>query len=269
MPNVGIHTTGEFAGNWKGVFSQKNEFGAHSTMTLIVLFLLANYAENKQRWMFSLFIFCFAAVVVSGSVTALVLSFVGLSLTLLYRKFTWIGKRSVLWSSSLLTLFSAVTYFLISNWNEIIVSLGKDPTLSGRTLVWGFLIKSRIPSSLGSLLIGHGRGVFWRSPNLFGGIERAANHVPSHAHNGFLDLILDVGLIGLALFIITWAIAYAKAVRLAYNFKQAAFLWPLIFLSMLILFNIFESYLARLANLYWVLFIAIAFSLNRKPLPLD
>jgi hypothetical protein len=34
---------------------------------------------------------------------------------------------------------------------------------------------------------------------------------------------------------------------------------------MLVLFNIFESYLVLFANLNWVLFIAVALSLSQKP----
>ena len=269
MPSVGIHTVDAFAGSWKGVFSQKNEFGAHSTMTLIALFLLSNYAQKTQRWMFPFFGFCFAAVLISQSATALVLSVIGLLLTIFYKRFTWQGTKSVLWASLIILILSGVLSIVIISWVPMMDFLGKDATLTGRTLIWGYLINFAIPENLDSFLIGHGRGIFWISPDLFIGVQYAAHHIPSHAHNGFLDLILDVGMVGFSLFLITWGIAYVKAIKLAYNFKYAAHLWPVIFLSMLVLFNIFESYLARITNLYWLVFIMMAFSLNRKNLSLD
>lgn len=263
MPSIGVHNTGPFVGSWKGVFSQKNEFGAHSAMTMIAIFMLANYAEKKQRWALMFLGLCFAALLVSSSVTALVLSIVGLLLIIFYRRFTWLGKRSVLLTCIFLLFSLIFSYVLLSNWVDILNFFDKDPTLSARTLIWKLVIDSKIPESP---YFGYGRGVFWNSYILTSGFERVAYHVPSHAHNGFLDLILDVGLIGFAFFCVTWFMTYVRAANLAYSRKEAAYLWPLLFLSMLILFNIFESYLARLTNWYWVLFIALAFSLSPKVL---
>lgn len=263
MPGVGLHTDGPFVGSWKGVFAQKNQFGAHSTMTMIALFMLANYAEKKQRWALVLFGGCFAALLVSSSVTALTLSFVGLTLTIFYRKFAWLGKRSVLLGSLFVLVAVSFSYILFSNWVDILRYFDRDPTLSTRTLIWHLVINFKIPNSP---YLGYGRGVFWDSLSLTTGFESFAYHVPPHAHNGFLDLILDVGLIGFSFFCVTWFITYVRAARLAYDRKEAAYLWPLLFLSMLILFNTFESYLARLTTLYWILFITLAFSLSPKVL---
>lgn len=261
MPEVGLHTVGPFIGSWKGVFSQKNQFGAHSTMTMIALFMLANYAEKKRRWALILFGGCFAALLVSSSVTALTLCFVGLMLTIFYRRFAWLGKRSVLLGSLFVLVAVSFSYLLFSNWVNILDYFDRDPTLSTRTLIWHLVINHKIPESP---YLGYGRGVFWDSPSLTTGFESFAYHVPPHAHNGFLDLIIDAGFIGFSFFCVTWFMAYVRAARLAYDRKEAAYLWPLIFLSMLILFNIFESYLARLTTLYWILFIALAFSLSPK-----
>lgn len=263
MPSIGRHTVEPFMGSWKGVFAQKNQFGAHSTMTLIVLYVLANYAKKKQRWALIILGLCFAALVVSSSVTALVLSVIGLLLTIFYWRYTWLGKRSILLASLFILFTTSFSYLLLSNWVDILAFFDRDPTLSTRTLIWDLVINSKIPASP---YLGYGRSVFWGSISLTSGFQSVAYHVPAHAHNGFLDLILDVGLIGFSMFCVTWFVAYVRAARLAYSQKEAPYLWPLLFLSMLLLFNVFESYLARLTNLYWVLFIATAFSLSPKVL---
>ncbi|MGB7315188.1 MAG: O-antigen ligase family protein, partial [Nodosilinea sp.] len=263
VPGIGRHTVDPFMGSWKGVFGQKNQFGAHSTMTLIALFILANYAEKKQRWALILLGGCFAALLVSSSVTALVLSFVGLLLTIFYWRYAWLGKRSILLASLFLLFTTSFSYVLFFNWVDILSFFDRDPTLSTRTLIWDLVISSKIPASP---YFGYGRGIFWNSVSLTTGFKSFAYHVPAHAHNGFLDLIIDIGLIGFSLFCVTWFVAYVRAAKLAYSRKEAPYLWPLLFLSMLTLFNIFESYLARLTTLYWVFFIAIAFSLSPRVL---
>ncbi|MBE9157554.1 O-antigen ligase family protein [Nodosilinea sp. LEGE 06152] len=262
MPSIGIHQTGAYAGSLRGAFGDKNRFGATAATLLVTLFMLTNYAEKKQRWTFALLIFCFAILMISSSLTALVLSVVSLLLVSLYQKFRWIGKKSVL-LVNLSTLFSiSFFYVIVSSWIEILTFFGRDPTLSARTLIWNYVITTKIPPHP---YLGYGKGAFWSSERLISGFEYAAFHIPAHSHNGFLDLILEAGLIGFALFLITWFIAYIRAIRLAYNFKKASYLWPAIFLSMMILFNLFESYLILFPNINWVLFIAIALSLSQKP----
>ncbi|PSN14744.1 hypothetical protein C7293_10230 [filamentous cyanobacterium CCT1] len=262
MPGIGIHQTGAYEGSLKGAFGDKNRFGASAATLLIALFMLKNYAEEKQGWAFMLFLFCFATLVVSSSITALVLSVVSLFLVSLYQRFKWLGKKSVLLVNIFTLLSISFFYVIVSSWIEILTFLGRDPTLSARTLIWNYVITTKIPPHP---YLGYGKGAFWSSERLTSGFEYAAFHIPSHSHNGFLDLILEAGLIGFALFLIVWITAYIRSVRLAYNFKKASYLWPSIFLSMMILFNIFESYLVLLPNVNWVLFIALALSLSQKP----
>jgi hypothetical protein len=86
LPSVGTHQEGEYVGSWKGAFGDKNRFGAIAAMTMTSLYILLNYAEEKQRWAFIPLVFCFATILLSGSVTALVLSSVCLLLTIFHRR---------------------------------------------------------------------------------------------------------------------------------------------------------------------------------------
>ncbi len=79
--------------------------------------------------------------------------------------------------------------------------------------------------------------------------------------------MLDVGFVGFALFLISFVIAYLRSLKLAYASDNAEDIWPLAFLLFLTLNNMMESYLLRLANVYWVLYVATALSVKvRKTL---
>ncbi|MGG6240252.1 O-antigen ligase family protein [Nodosilinea sp. AN01ver1] len=262
MPSIAFHQTGDYAGSFRGAFGDKNRFGAIAATLLVTLFMLKNYAEKKQGWASAMLVFCFAILVISSSVTALVLSVASLLLVSLYQKFKWMGKKTILLVNLSILISMSFFYVIISRWIEILTFLGRDPTLSARTLIWNYVITTKIPPHL---YFGYGKGAFWSSERLTSGFEHAAFHIPAHSHNGFLDLILEAGLIGFALFFVVWLVAYTRAVRLAYNFKKASYLWPSIFLSMMILFNLFESYLVLFPNINWVLFLSIALSLSQKP----
>ncbi|MBA3923884.1 MAG: O-antigen ligase family protein, partial [Nostocaceae cyanobacterium] len=84
---------------------------------------------------------------------------------------------------------------------------GRDPTLTGRTEIWGVAL-SRLHEHL---LLGFGRGAFWApgSKNaLEAGLAVSLNFIPPHVHNGFLDLALDIGLIGFVCFAISFVLVF-------------------------------------------------------------
>ena len=260
QPHIAVHPWGPHVGAWKGIFDHKNTFGAYSVLTSGVFFISAIYAQKNKVLMWSLFVLCIVAIFLSTSKTALVLSIVAILVVCLYKNFRWMGTKTVLLLNLSIFLGIGAIGTLVAAWGPILRALGRDPTLTGRTLIWGFLIDYKIPNRP---LLGYGRGMFWSNPWFSSGIEAAAHHIPAHAHNGFIDLTLDVGLLGLFFFALAWSVAYAQALKLAYRSQEAAYLWPAVFLTLLLLNNYLESYLTRITNIFWVLFVAIAFSLNQ------
>lgn len=104
----------------------------------------------------------------------------------------------------------------------------RDETLTGRTDIWAYLI----PYATAYPLLGHGFGGFWTD------VHRAATS--SHAHNGYLDIILNIGFIGLILFSIYLLNCCRRAHKLLiHDFRQGS-LWICI-LFMIIVHNIAES----------------------------
>ena len=75
--------------------------------------------------------------------------------------------------------------------------IGKDPTLTGRTEVWAYVIQDIWMKPW----LGWGYHVFWLETNPAAlQISGAVHWVVSTAHNGLLELLLDVGVFGTALF---------------------------------------------------------------------
>jgi hypothetical protein len=57
---------------------------------------------------------------------------------------------------------------------------------------------------------------------------------------------------------------FAQALKRAYATRNPEDIWPLAYLSFLAMNNVTESYLMHLANVYWVLFITVVFTINQK-----
>jgi exopolysaccharide production protein ExoQ len=73
-------------------------------------------------------------------------------------------------------------------------ALGRDPTLTDRTKMWSFLLSMKI-----SPLVGTGYETFWLGPRLQWFWQNAGLGHINEAHNGFLEVYLNLGIIGLSL----------------------------------------------------------------------
>ena len=75
--------------------------------------------------------------------------------------------------------------------------IGKDPTLTGRTELWTYVIAHIWMKPW----FGWGYAVFWLLTNPAGlEISSAMHWSPTQAHNGLLEFMLNVGVLGTALF---------------------------------------------------------------------
>jgi exopolysaccharide production protein ExoQ len=72
--------------------------------------------------------------------------------------------------------------------------VGRDPTLTDRTKIWSFVLSMKT-----SPLLGTGYESFWLGPRLQWIWQNAGLGQINEAHNGFLEIYLNLGLIGLSL----------------------------------------------------------------------
>ncbi len=106
--------------------------------------------------------------------------------------------------------------------------LKRSETLTDRTQIWNSLV----PYAEKNILLGYGYGGFWTT--------ELRSQIDSHAHNGYLDTILDLGLVGLFLFIFFILKMIIKNTEgLKNTFYISFFLLPLAFI--IILRSISES----------------------------
>jgi exopolysaccharide production protein ExoQ len=89
-------------------------------------------------------------------------------------------------------------------------AVGRDPTLTDRTKIWAMLLKMHT-----NPLLGTGYESFWLGPRLDWIWSQSLGHI-NEAHNGYLEVYLNLGLIGLCLlciFIITSYLTISMRLR--------------------------------------------------------
>jgi exopolysaccharide production protein ExoQ len=89
-------------------------------------------------------------------------------------------------------------------------ALGRDSTLTDRTLIWTWVLKL-VPSKL----VGAGYGSFWLGHRLDLMVENVTHTwVPYQAHNGYLDIYANLGWLGVGLLGVVIAYGYLRIIRL-------------------------------------------------------
>src|SRR5947199_1655229 len=109
--------------------------------------------------------------------------------------------------------------------------------------------------------LGYGYGGFWLywdgpSAEIWRVCIVRYGWLPPNGHDGFLDLWLDLGLVGLVAFLVSLFGSIGRAVRLAHASRRFDDLFPTILLYFTILANLTESALVTHNSLIWVLLVA-------------
>jgi exopolysaccharide production protein ExoQ len=265
MPRVGIHGA-DHPGSWKGIYDYKNTLGSMMVLGGAAFFVMPIDHSHDRYLKWGGLALSVLLMLLSTSKTSLILYFLLLALLFFYRNFRWRGKRTVIVVDLAILFVSCTLTLIFSNWVALIAGLGKDPTLTGRTPMWNVALTQLQERPW----LGFGRGGFWAPGSKYAvkaGQAVADHFLPPHIHNGFLDLALDIGWIGFGLFMICFLMAYGWSLRRAYATAQSQDLWCFAFLTFLAMNNMTESFLLRLANIYWVLFVTVVLSVRQRRSP--
>ncbi|MEL6458838.1 MAG: O-antigen ligase family protein [Cyanobacteria bacterium J06621_15] len=256
MPGfTGKHITPELAGSWSGIFGHKNELGymmAWSSGTFLHLAL----SETKYRYLrLGLFALSVCLIILSRSTTSLMILLTMISLLPLYKLSTNNNyKLQIIMISFVLMLLVTGSVLIFGNAESIVGASGKDLTFSGRTDLW----EPVLTKVLDRPLFGYGFAGFWNSPlasNL-----RLTYEWASNSHNGFLEIMLDLGLGGFLIFAAGFIrFFYMSLYRVVSIAKKPEDYLPMQIIAILIIVNISE---ARLLTPSWNWFMYLTTSLT-------
>lgn len=252
LPKYGLaHTNGVLS--WQGIFIQKNSL-AEVMMFLLTPAFFAKPATPFPRFSRAAYIVLVLFLVgMSGSRTAWIATVVLLVYVACAK---WVvkfqRKDGILLTMALLFVGAIAAVVLAAYSTEILALLGKNENLSGRTDIW----KAVLLSIAKRPLIGYGYAAFWEG---FRGesahVVLAAHWFVSYAHNGFLEVALELGLIGLGLVVWTLIRAFGDAVRSLRPGCPGDVLWYISIILMMLLYNIDEARFLFPNTLEWVMYI--------------
>jgi O-antigen ligase len=150
-------------------------------------------------------------------------------------------------------VFILLTLHLSLDISKVIYSgLSREETLTGRTEIWEQLIKMDTNPWIGS-----GYESFWLSDKTHKVFERYTFRM-NQAHNGYLEIYLNLGYIGLMLLMVAILSAFRNIGRRLLSLKDFDFQSiRMTFLILILLINITEATFKGL-SLPWLFFLLVA-----------
>lgn len=242
-------------GNWSGVFIHKNQLGREMAIAIIVWLIAAYTRQFRPSLSLSLIALSSILLVGSRSITSLavlllaIVSLPVLRLTL-----------SRAWSVAIaLVLTSVFLVVVLPNLSELftvsVESMGRDPTLTGRDKLWALVWQAIHQRPW----LGYGYGGFWlgweEGPSV--SILRTTTFLTYHAHNGYLDLLLALGWIGLSCFVAILISGSLRVVRRLATEPDPGTLFATTFLVFFITYNLVETAMMSQLSWVWTLFVAV------------
>jgi exopolysaccharide production protein ExoQ len=257
LPRYGVYGTQ----GWCGIYSHKNSLGQFMCLSAVI-FLILVLEGSIPSWIAWLGLgFSVSLLWQSHAKTALIVFVIIAVILPVYRGLRSHYILAVPWAIISIIVAGSTLLWTLDSLEPIMGAIGKDATFTGRTKIWELVIMeiSQRP------LLGYGYGAFW----LGWGSESEEIWLTlydwrgtlSHAHNGFLQLCLDLGLLGCWIFILGFVRNLLRAIAWLRSHKTAEGLWPLTYLTFLILFNLTESTLVTRNSLFWVLYVSVSFSI--------
>ena len=251
MPSIGVHHD-LHDGSWRGLMQHKNNLGWLMAVSVLILIEAARSGAVHKLIGYPGAAIAMLCLVASRSATAIVVVCFGFAVLILVRSLKLAGSFRLVLLFFLLVITVAGSFFQDELLAALLNALGKSSTLTGRTRVWSALE----PFIWSQPWAGYGYGAFWDAQVAARTLEHTAFAV-GHAHNGFFDLALGLGLAGIIFYA---AIVVATACRL-YNFvlrgdQYAVLLLTL--LSMIQVLGLSGRVVMEPNSFYWFLVVVAA-----------
>jgi O-antigen ligase len=239
--------------SWHGLFGTKNELG-RLIVLCVALFLCLPQKSKVLRFFFV----CGAYTLLFKvhSTGAIVNCTVVLGTMAACIPLRWSAQARTLTLLIIPGVVGAGAYLAIQHLAQVTTSVGKDPSLTGRTVLWRLAYRSILDKPV----LGYGYLAFWSKVNpLAWRIRQAANWPTApHSHNGYIEIFLGLGLVGFLTLMVTYYKMGRKAYVYAIQNHTDVGNWPIVFLVFFIFYQVTEASLIGPNSVFWISFVIVS-----------
>jgi O-antigen ligase len=253
-PTLAIHqeTSHELLGAWRGLADHKNGLGALACLGLIFWMHAGLSGQSDPFKALAGGVISATCLVLSRSSTSIAAAVVATAFLLLALQppsalRPWLPALIALLLVTL-AIYSLAVMDLVPGLQGLLTPIallaGKDTTLTGRTEIWSILSDHiRLHP-----LLGTGYGAYWTArpvpgTDAYAFIWRMASFYPGSAHNGYFEVLNDLGLAGLAFLLAYLAVQIRQSLALLSIDRSQAILY---------LALLFQQAITNLSESHWL-----------------
>ena len=218
FPELGRAYSRGGAPTWTGVCTDKNALGIMSALFgLASLYYLVEYYRRPKEERIRGPLIAYGIIVVtsayllyaSNSATALSCFLLGGTLMIATLLFQKARKPTILNLAVTVAIVVPFSAMFLGIGSGLVENLGRNTTFTGRTAIWHCAIPM-----VGNPVLGEGFESFWLGQRLVE-IEKCIDQGLNQAHNGYIEVYLNLGWLGVALLAILLVTGYRRTVTAA------------------------------------------------------
>jgi len=238
-------------GAWRGIYNHKNILGGVMALAVLIEWLVPSRSTVAKIEKIASLSLYGLLLVFSDSITSLIA--ILLTIAVLYA-FRIVRRQYGMPLPLLIVIGLIVGGFIAANRETVTGLFGRSSDITGRTELWSWVVRM----ILSRPWFGFGFSGFWKggsSESAF--LEKAIGWSPMYSHNGYLEILLSLGLAGFMLFIWFMLVGLKRAVRRAETAQSTGDLWPLAFLVYFLFHNFGECTILWQNSLEWAICVSV------------
>ena len=255
---------------WRGIFWNKNHLGSLGALfSAILLLTLVNIrsrpGHRAKAWVALAYVGSLAVVYKAHSAAGYLLLLILHATVILSLLWIAFAERMQRWHYIFAAIAAiALIAVVLVNLNAILGVFNRDITMTGRTKLWAYLLEEVVSKRI---LFGHGFGSLWGDSHFRALANEKLKFYPLIADNGFMDILLGVGVVGLAAFMLVYFAAWRGSINCLVREKNVAGCLPLLVMSFSIFSNISFSLLVEIEVMIWGLIVVVLFMTAKRAEP--
>lgn len=261
-PPTGTMYWAPFHGAWRGVYWHRNHLASMAAFLSIIYLcrMVLAFRNRHASGILDVVLYLLALVILyfarsaTGYIVFIVLHMAGILV------WAWLRVEHRLHRRHYLGILGAgilSVLLTLSNLDLVFGLFGRDSTMTGRVGLWSELMEM----GLGRPWLGHGFGAVWTLDSFRNEVQRLAGWTsqPLIGDNGWLDIFLHLGFVGLLVFSGILVVTTVRAFRYGVRQKTLTGFFPLIVMLYALFANITFSLFAETEVFVWFLIVAALF----------
>jgi exopolysaccharide production protein ExoQ len=151
-----------------------------------------------------------------------------------------------------------ISVALILNLDYVLGFVNRNSSLTGRVPLWSYLVKLVIDQRP---LVGFGFGAIWNIASFRSGMAEILHwpYAVQIGDNGFVDILLHLGIVGLLLFVALIIVGVIRALKYFINTRSLIGMFPLLIMGYVVVANITFSLFIETESFVWMIVVVLLF----------